>query len=395
MNFGITEDDLKKINSEKEFIRQHLDSDPAALALNGVAPSVCTQIKYLQKSRTKLPHYYDSLCIIPPLSYEQASSRQTAYAKNYSGRRLLDLTCGLGVDAERFSKTFDEVTSIERDPLIAEIAKLNFNRLGARDIHVINSDCADFLKRYDGEPFDMVYCDPARRDDTKRTFLLSDCSPDIMSLLSDIKRISRRLVIKLSPLFDTEEIVRLFPTASVNIISLNGECKEVLADIDFEKEGESAISCTVTNSDGTYAEYTFQARGAEQLQNGTVKKPQFLYIADVAFKKAKKTAELMALYFPEHKCEIHGTVVLGDSAINDFPGRKYHIIDRLDYKPKTIKKYLAEKGITSATVVKENFGLQPDAIRKSFGLKDGSDAILIATDIDGKPTIFFAERLKY
>ena len=391
--FGINSEDITKITSGKKFITEHLDSDPSALALKGAEACLCTQIKMLQKCKSKLPHYYNAVCIIPPLSYEQSSSYQTAYAKEYSGRRLLDLTCGLGVDSERFSKNFDEVIAIERDPLLAEIAVRNFASLGADNVHVINADCAVFLSEYDGEPFDIVYCDPARRNENKRTFLLSDCSPDIISLLDDIKRISQRLVIKMSPLFDVEEALRLFPECSVEVVSLNGECKEVLADIDFAKKKESSVICTVVNTDGKYTKYVFPVNQTEPVEKRDIIDPQFLYIADVAFKKSKMPARLMAGYFPEYDYEIHGTVVLGDILINDFPGRKYSIKERFDYKPKDIKKYLRENEITSATVVKENFSMKPEEVRKSLGLKDGSGALIITADIDGKPTVFIAEEI--
>jgi len=35
---------------------------------------------------------------------------------------LLDLTCGLGVDSAHFSKSFNRVIAVERDPVTARVA---------------------------------------------------------------------------------------------------------------------------------------------------------------------------------------------------------------------------------------------------------------------------------
>ncbi len=48
------------------------------------AASVATQVKYLQRAESKLPSYYAARCVIPPLSFEQASSERVAAVKSLS-----------------------------------------------------------------------------------------------------------------------------------------------------------------------------------------------------------------------------------------------------------------------------------------------------------------------
>ena len=145
-------------------VEEQIGRDPAAIALDKRIPHaalVATQVKYLARARTKLPSYYEARCILPPLAFEQASSEACAARKSCSGERVLDLTCGLGVDALYLSKRFREVITLERDATLAAVAGENFRRLGATNIRVINSSAEAFLAST-LDHFDWIYADPDR-----------------------------------------------------------------------------------------------------------------------------------------------------------------------------------------------------------------------------------------
>ena len=145
-------------------VEEQIGRDPAAIALDKRIPHaalVATQVKYLARARTKLPSYYEARCILPPLAFEQASSEACAARKSCSGDTVLDLTCGLGVDALYLSKRFREVITLERDATLAAVAEENFRRLGATNIRVINSSAEAFLAST-LDHFDWIYADPDR-----------------------------------------------------------------------------------------------------------------------------------------------------------------------------------------------------------------------------------------
>lgn len=227
------------------YIAGHLSDDPGrvALSLREHGALVATQIKYLQRARVKLPSYYAALCILPPLSFEQSSSEETASVKRYSGNTCLDLTCGLGVDAFYLSKRFRQVIAVERNAELSEIARINFRLLGVQNIRVVNSPAEAFLEQLREQrqttpnrssgTIDLIYIDPARRDDQgKKIWLLEDCSPDAKALMPQLLALAPTVVVKASPLFDVDEAFRLFgDTASVEIVSVRGECKEVLIEV--------------------------------------------------------------------------------------------------------------------------------------------------------------------
>ena len=99
-------------------IRENIDRKPTDIALDRRIPHasvVATQVKNLQKCRTKLPSYFAVQAIVPTLAYEQSSSEECALRKRLEGESVLDLTCGLGVDAYALSKRFRRVVTIERN----------------------------------------------------------------------------------------------------------------------------------------------------------------------------------------------------------------------------------------------------------------------------------------
>ena len=90
-------------------VEENLGRDPLAVALDRRTPHaalVATQVKYLERARTKLPSYYAARCILPPRAFEQASSEACAAHKEPAGDAALDLTCGLGVDALALGRRF-------------------------------------------------------------------------------------------------------------------------------------------------------------------------------------------------------------------------------------------------------------------------------------------------
>lgn len=242
-------------------IEDNIGRKPTDIALDKRVPYasiVATQVKNLQKSRTKLPSYYAARAIIPTLAYEQSSSEECAERKHLSGDSVLDLTCGLGVDAFALSKRFRRVVTIERNEGVAAVARENFRRLGADNIEVVCSSAEDFLANCI-EHFDWCFSDPDRRGAKgEKLVRLEDCSPDVVTLMPQLKRFAHKVCIKCSPLFDVDEAFRLFGDCSVECVSLGGEAKEVNIYIDgSEGQRLSAVaiglgefSCNRDEKDG-------------------------------------------------------------------------------------------------------------------------------------------------
>ena len=280
-------------------IRENIDRKPTDIALDRRIPHasvVATQVKNLQKCRTKLPSYFAVQAIVPTLAYEQSSSEECALRKQLSGESVLDLTCGLGVDAYALSKRFKRVVTIERNEMVAEVARENFRRLGADNIEVVCSSAEEYLTTCT-DHFDWCFSDPDRRGAKgEKLVRLEDCSPDVVALMPTLQRVADRICIKCSPLFDVDEAFRLFGDCSVETVSLSGEAKEVNIYIDGSAPRLTAVAIGIGEFSASVEERN-AARWSAQPNN--LSQYRYITLPDVALQHAR----MVAVAF-EGKCNV-------------------------------------------------------------------------------------------
>lgn len=358
--------------------------DPLEVALDRTVPHarlVATQIKYLARAASKLPSYAAAQCILPPLAFEQASSEACAAHKQIGGGSVLDLTCGLGVDAFFLSRRFRRVVTLERNPMLARIAAENFRRLGAGNIEVLNTSAEAYLAQT-GLRFDWVYTDPDRRSsDGRKLVRLEACSPDIVALMPLIRRAAERLCIKNSPLFDVGEALRLFPDGRAEVVSLGDECKEVLVYADGTGPtitatalGRGSFSATPAEACSPTAPGAFDPTGY-----------RWLVVPDVALQKAR-----LARLHLRGKADIWSENGYGFAARKpqDVIGRVFAVESIEPYDPRRLKRELKGRG---AELMKRDFPFAAEEIARRLGVHAGSDVRLAFTKIgDG----FWVVRLK-
>ena len=280
-------------------IEKNIDRNPTDIALDKRTPHasiVATQVKNLQKARTKLPSYFEARAIVPTLAYEQSSSEDCAERKNLKGLSVLDLTCGLGVDSLALSKRFERVVTIERSEGVAAVARENFRRLGATNIEVVCSSAEEFLSSCT-DHFDWCFSDPDRRGAKgEKLVRLEDCSPDVVSLMPTLKRIANKVCIKCSPLFDVDEAFRLFGDCTVETVSLGGEAKEVNIYIDGSAPRLSAVAVGIGEFSCTPEERS-SARWSAQPSD--LSQYRYITLPDVALQHSR-----MAAVAFEGKCDV-------------------------------------------------------------------------------------------
>ncbi len=373
-------------------VDENLDRDPLKIALDKRLPNaalVASQVKYLQRAKSKLPSYFEARCIVPPLAFEQSSSEATAACKAYSGRLAIDLTCGLGVDAFYLSRGFEQVIAVERDKNLATIARENFRRLGAKNIEVVDASAEEFaylnddVNRYANRYApDLIYADPDRRSaGDKKLVRLEDCSPDIVKLLPQIKKIAPRLVVKLSPLFDVDEVFRVFGSAGVcaRVVSLAGECKEIVAEVDFSGQTTPSISA-ITMGSGE-VEYTLEEWEAPT-QIFEYERYNYLIVPDVALQKAR----LARRYFSERGVYIASDNGYGFTAEKpeNALGRVLEIEAIEPFDPKSLKRRLREQGVKNVEIMRRDFPLSAAEIARQLGVREGGTTQIAFTRAAGK-----------
>ena len=374
--------DLLRSDELRQAIAAARGRDPLEVALDRTVPHarlVATQVKYLARAERKLPTYAAAQCILPPRAFEQASSEATAAHKRIAGDTVLDLTCGLGVDALYLARHFRRVVALERDPLLARITADNLSRMGVANIEVVNSSAEEFLGR-EGLHFDWVYADPDRRSAEGRKQVRREaCSPDIVALRPAIDRIAPRLCLKNSPLFDVDEALRLFPGSRVEVVSSGDECKEV----EVYADGSGPLVTATALGTGS-----FSARPGAAAPEAPAFDPvryHWLVVPDVALQKARLARLHLAgkadcwsdLGFGFAEEEPHGII-----------GRVLPVERIEPYDPKRLKRELKGRGLE---LLKRDFPLPAEELMRRLGTRPGADLRMAFTKIGND---FWAIRLK-
>lgn len=358
----------------RQAVHERRGANPLDVALDKHLPhaaAVASQLKYLARAAEKLPRYAAAECILPARAFEQASGEAVAATKRIGGGRLLDLTCGLGVDALALSRRFREVVTLERDPLLAAVARENFRRLGAENITVVNAPAEEFLAGCH-ERFDWIYADPDRRDaEGRRKVRMEECSPDILALKPLIERVSGRLCLKLSPLFDVDEAFRLFPRSRVEVVSLRGECKEVTVYADGSEPVIAAEAVGLGRLEVPLAEVD----GRPTYDIFVPERYRWLVVPDAALRKAR-----LACHALRGRCFIASDN--GYAFAEEYPegglGRVFEIERIVPYQTRELKRSL--KGLR-AEILKRDFPLSTAQILKQTGLREGAEARVAFTRI--------------
>ncbi len=146
----------------------HPGTDPALLS------EALTQVRLRRRARARLGPLADRILLTED-GLEQttrtvvADLRAQRYAAAGAGH-VADLGCGLGLDSAAFARAGLAVTAVERDPVVAALARHNVAELGVADrVEVVDGDVTDaaLLDRVLGSA-DAAYVDPARRDTARR-----------------------------------------------------------------------------------------------------------------------------------------------------------------------------------------------------------------------------------
>jgi hypothetical protein len=397
---------LLKTPEARKLLAENLGTDPSVFALKHKNRALATQLKYLQRSRQKLPSLFAVQAIVPPLAFEQCSSELAASAKEISGKRCLDLTCGLGIDTLHFSKYFESVVAIEQDAVLAEIVRYNLGLMNVKNVEIITDSAENYLNNYVGEPFDFLFIDPARRDGLgKKVFLPEDCSPNIVELLPILKKISPRILVKMSPMYDVDAAMRAFENlTAVTVLSIDNECKETWLYFKDETIQKPCKKFIIVGSEKGFL--TFENRQINP-QIATETAPYSLVIEpDVAFYKARLLPSFFSFFLDEKNAAF--TALNGFLLTTEMPvlesqfremgipaARVFKILETFEYQPKKIMPRLKVLNINALNVVQRNFPFSTQQIRTALKVKEGGDLFLICTLLDGKKMSWLAERISH
>lgn len=425
-----------------EFIQEYREKDTRQLALQSARfpdvdmPYALDQIKGWQTARRKLPTWAacDGIVYPPHLSMEQCSSEPTAqYKLNLAmewarrvdhASRMTDLTGGFGVDFSFTSCAFASATYVERNAQLCHMVEHNLPLLGIDNAKVVCADAVDYLSTLDMQT--MIFLDPARRDQHgAKTVMLADCTPDVVQLLPQLLKKSRFTMLKLSPMLDWHKAVEDLQgmVREVHIVSVGGECKELLLVLSEEIESELKVFCADLEAGGgsgeaglsggssrssgssssslssepsfprtpssscapsspsapSHASLFVYAPGASRPAPNSqlpTQNSKFLHEPNASIMKAGCFDELAAAYGVSPVSR-NSHLFLSAEPVDGFPGRSFSIERVTTLNKRELRQALA--GIEKANIATRNFPLSVGELRKRLKLKDGGDVYIFAT----------------
>jgi hypothetical protein len=391
-------------NEEKAFVQEHLRDEVSALALRlGRFPHlnasvVLRQVAGYQAVAKKVPTWASNpnLVFSDSLPLEQCSSEATARYKASilptSIRSLADLTGGLGVDFAFLAAGKTKALYVERRQDLAAVAVENFKALGLENARVLHGDGPTSL----AETFDLLYLDPARRDAKGcKVVALSDCEPDIATIKSTLFTKALLLLVKLSPMLDITLALRQLPeTTEVHIVSVDGECKELLFLLEAESHTqEPRIFCVNLRGNAATQSFTFTKSEEQSATCRLASEPiRYLYEPNASLLKAGAFS-ILTQAFDLYKLHPNSHLYTSETLIEAFPGRAFTIEAVFPVHPKDLKTHLA--GLTRANITTRNFPETVADLRKKTKLKEGGNIYLFATTLQDSKKVLIKCRKTY
>ena len=376
--------------------------------------AVAIQASLRSKLKRKLPSWFEAQVYIPSqLNLEQASSEPTALHKRRFVQKediLLDLTGGMGVDFWALSSVAQRSIYTEQNEELANATEYNLGKLcKERNIELIHADSMllleDLLTMYGPT---LIYVDPARREGQKgdkRVYALEDCTPSLQELILRIralqdKAMHTRILAKVSPMLDITHTLRTIDAIKgIHCIALRGEVKEILLDIYpnsniCEEERLQNTMLTAYNIDSLGKELSFSG----SLQEEQTAQPNFTSSLGTFLYEPFGSLLKLGLYnliserLSVSKLHPNSQLYTNTELIEDFPGRKFRILEIIPYESKIIKRIKSQ--VPRAQITCRNFSLSAEALRKKLKIEDSNEATIVATTLyDGSLVMILCEVL--
>lgn len=348
------------------------------------------QLSVYPKAKNKIPTFVDNACWFTSKSYEQASSETSAFFKSQlnKGRTLLDLSGGLGVDDWAFSKQFEKIISLDPDVFLNQLARANFQKLGVNNIRRIDISAEEFLQTTK-EKFDLIFLDADRRIEQGKAFFLENGKPNFLEIENQCKQICPRVLLKMSPMVDLSYLKKALPFWSkIWVVGYKLEVKEVLVLVDYQPTTQQEIEAVIISENHTPITFSTNQNKTQDMSEPNAS--EYFFEAHPCIIKSGLSNEYGDF------CQLHlfaknSHYYLGHQIPENFMGRSFRIIQKLDFSKSKVKEYLVQAKIEQANVSKRNFPMQTEELKSLFKLKDGGDNYLFfSLNNEGKKTMIHA-----
>lgn len=257
--------------------------------INPLNALLADQINLYPKALSKIPTFIQRGCWLSPKSYEQCSGEVSAKFKStlISGKNLLDLSGGLGVDDWALSTVFDSIVSLDPDERLNVLVRENNRLLGIeKKVKRITISAENFLLQ-NSDKFDAIYLDADRRPDKLKDFTLAGASPNYLALESQLLSLGKVISLKVSPMADLSYLkTQLKFLRQLWLVGVGSELKEILCIIEPNNpENMPEIFVALPEHDYVYP---------KTILSNLIPGKQYLLEPHAAFSKGRLNKNLLA-----------------------------------------------------------------------------------------------------
>lgn len=339
------------------------------------------------KTASKLP---DTLAnpefIFPSLAVAEMATSD-AVAEIHAGMindngTVLDMTCGLGIDAFHFARKASEVTAIELNKESYETACHNVKALGLGNVEILEGDSIEWLAG-NKRTFDTIFIDPARRDSAGRHFALKECRPDVTASLGLLLERCDKLIIKCSPMVSIDAAIKeLGVQCDVTLIGTRKECKEVVLIHTKDIAGETARTIRSVTVGGAEFVFSSDDENSASAMFGKPKAGGYLYEPYPSVMKSGGYRTLSSR-FNLDKLHPNTHLYYSESVIDGFPGCHLEIEEVIPFSKQHVRAFA--KKYPKINVATRNFPLSAPELVKKLKVKEGGDMMVFgSTDCDSE-----------
>lgn len=284
------------------------------------------------------------------------------------GLRVLDICCGIGSDSIAFAQAGAIVHGIDYDETRIAIARHNASMLNLD----IQFDCADATNFPVTDAYDLVFFDPARRDNQGRRLYDVEQYIPALSLIQTWQ--TPRIMVKISPGIDIDQLQKY--DATLEFISVEGNLKEAVLHLPktealiATKIDKSGIAQWMHQRDSIHVDLA-EPQGWLCEPDATILRANL--VQDVASSLDGKMLDSTIAYFCTPQSPDSSWV------------RAWKIREWLPFNLKKLRAKLRKMDIGTLTVKKRGSPITPEELIRKLKLKGTQSATVVLTRYHHSP----------
>jgi protein-L-isoaspartate O-methyltransferase len=298
--------------------------------------------------------------------------------------RVLDVGCGIGSDSIAFARAGATVRGVDIDPLRVAIARHN---AAALDLNITFEVADARTLQPDDRQADVIFYDPARRDDSGRRIYNVEAYQPPLSLIQQWN--APRLIAKLSPGLDVSQVTEY--GGLLEFISVEGALKEAVLHTGKAVQGSGLRATLLTANpadDERYQRYEvhhWQRNGSEP--DAPLSEPRgWLVEPDPALLRANLVQDVAVAH---EGALLDPTIAYftTDHAPQSPWLRAWQILDWMPFHLKRLRAYLRERNVGVLTVKKRGSPITPQQLISQLKLSGTESRTLVLTRCENQPIV--------